>query len=33
MLQFLPKSAERARIDLDPGDAPEGVENRGGARG
>jgi molecular chaperone Hsp33 len=25
MLQFLPKSAERARIDLDPGDAPEGV--------
>ena len=26
MLQFLPKSAERARIDLDPGDAPEGVE-------
>jgi molecular chaperone Hsp33 len=26
MLQFLPKSAERARIDLAPGDAPEGVE-------
>src|ERR1700742_1344315 len=27
MLQFLPKSPERARIaDLDPGDAPEGVE-------
>jgi molecular chaperone Hsp33 len=26
MLQFLPKSEERARIDLDPGDAPEGVE-------
>jgi len=26
MLQFLPKSAERARIDLHPGDAPEGVE-------
>ena len=26
MLQFLPKSAERAQIDLDPGDAPEGVE-------
>src|SRR5438067_12961952 len=27
MLQFLPKAAERARIaDLDPGDAPEGVE-------
>jgi molecular chaperone Hsp33 len=26
MLQFLPKSAERARIDLDPGDAPEGIE-------
>ncbi len=25
MLQFLPKSAERAQIDLDPGDAPEGV--------
>jgi molecular chaperone Hsp33 len=27
MLQFLPKSAERARVaDLDPGDAPDGVE-------
>jgi molecular chaperone Hsp33 len=27
MLQFLPKASERARIaDLDPGDAPEGVE-------
>jgi len=27
MLQFLPKSSERARVaDLDPGDAPEGVE-------
>ncbi|HEY0301645.1 MAG TPA: Hsp33 family molecular chaperone, partial [Rhizomicrobium sp.] len=26
MMQFLPKSAERARIDLDPGNAPEGVE-------
>jgi molecular chaperone Hsp33 len=26
MLQFLPKSAERARMDLDPGDAPDGVE-------
>jgi molecular chaperone Hsp33 len=27
MLQFLPKSPERARVaDLDPGDAPEGVE-------
>ena len=26
MLQFLPKSAERARMDLDPGNAPEGVE-------
>ena len=27
MLQFLPKAAERARVaDLDPGDAPEGVE-------
>jgi molecular chaperone Hsp33 len=26
MLQFLPKSAERARIDLDPGDVPDGVE-------
>jgi molecular chaperone Hsp33 len=27
MLQFLPKSLERARIvDLDPGDAPEGIE-------
>jgi len=27
MLQFLPKSPERARIgDLDPGDAPEGIE-------
>ena len=27
MLQFLPKSPERARAaDLDPGDAPEGVE-------
>jgi molecular chaperone Hsp33 len=26
MLQFLPKSAERARMDLDPGDAPEGIE-------
>src|SRR5438067_10194577 len=27
LLQFLPKAAERARIaDLDPGDAPEGVE-------
>lgn len=26
MLQFLPKSAERARMDLDPGHAPEGVE-------
>jgi molecular chaperone Hsp33 len=26
MLQFLPKSPERARIDLDPGNAPEGVE-------
>jgi len=26
MLQFLPKSPERARVaDLDPGDAPEGV--------
>jgi molecular chaperone Hsp33 len=25
MLQFLPKSEERARMDLDPGDAPEGV--------
>jgi molecular chaperone Hsp33 len=26
MLQFLPKSAERARVaDLDPGDAPEGT--------
>jgi molecular chaperone Hsp33 len=26
MLQFLPKSSDRARIDLHPGDAPEGVE-------
>ena len=26
MLQFLPKSAERAQTDLDPGDAPGGVE-------
>ncbi|MEI9803665.1 MAG: Hsp33 family molecular chaperone [Pseudolabrys sp.] len=26
MLQFLPKSPDRARIDLHPGDAPEGVE-------
>lgn len=27
MLQFLPKAAERARVaDLDPGDAPEGIE-------
>jgi molecular chaperone Hsp33 len=27
MLQFLPKSSERARVaDLDPGDAPEGIE-------
>src|ERR1700675_3568761 len=26
MLQFLPKSAGRARIDLDPGDVPEGVD-------
>ena len=26
MLQFLPKSSERARIDLHPGDVPEGVE-------
>src|SRR5665213_3646968 len=26
MLQFLPKSADRARIDLHPGDVPEGVE-------
>src|SRR4029450_9250475 len=27
MLQFLPKAAERARVaDLDPGDAPDGVE-------
>lgn len=26
MLQFLPKSTERAQVDLDPGDAPEGVE-------
>jgi molecular chaperone Hsp33 len=26
MLQFLPKSEERARMDLDPGNAPEGVE-------
>jgi molecular chaperone Hsp33 len=25
MLQFLPKSPERARVDLDPGDAPEGM--------
>lgn len=25
LLQFLPQSAERARIDLDPGDAPEGM--------
>lgn len=25
MLQFLPKSPERARVDLHPGDAPEGV--------
>jgi molecular chaperone Hsp33 len=25
MLQFLPKSTERARIDLHPGDAPEGI--------
>lgn len=26
MLQFLPKSEERARMDLHPGDAPEGVD-------
>jgi molecular chaperone Hsp33 len=26
MLQFLPKSAERAQIDLHPGDVPEGVD-------
>src|SRR5450755_2617893 len=26
MLQFLPKSPERARVDLHPGDAPQGVE-------
>ncbi len=26
MLQFLPKSSERAQVDLDPGDAPEGVD-------
>ncbi|MDO9412596.1 MAG: Hsp33 family molecular chaperone [Pseudolabrys sp.] len=26
MLQFLPKSADRARMDLDPGNAPAGVE-------
>ncbi|MDP2294843.1 MAG: Hsp33 family molecular chaperone [Pseudolabrys sp.] len=26
MLQFLPKSAERARMDLDPGNTPEGIE-------
>src|SRR5216684_1739236 len=26
MLQFLPKSPERARVDLHPGDAPEGVD-------
>src|SRR5690606_14290695 len=25
MLQFLPKAQERARRDLDPGDAPEGI--------
>ena len=33
MLQFLPKSAERARIDLDPGDAPEGIEIAAGPPG
>jgi len=27
MLQFLPKSPDRARIDLDPGDAPEGMQS------
>ncbi len=26
MLQFLPKAPERARVDLHPGDAPEGVD-------